>query len=49
MNYIPEGFLKGDIRVDGQRHLIFATDEGLDTLCNLHTWFVDGTCKVRIF
>jgi hypothetical protein len=44
--YLPVGFLQKNISVDGQRHLIFATNEELDLLTNLQTWYVDGTFKV---
>ena len=29
MEHIPDGFLRGDVHVDGQRHLIFATNKQL--------------------
>jgi len=39
-------FLKSDIRRKTQRHLIFATEEGLSLLSKSKTWYVDGTFKV---
>jgi hypothetical protein len=45
-NYIPENFLRKDIRKHHQRHLLFATDLGLQLLSQADTWFVDGTFKV---
>ena len=42
---IPDGFLQQDIRHEGQRHLIFATQLQLDYLTNAKVWFVDGTFK----
>lgn len=39
---IPAGFLKADVRSCG-RHLILATDEQLEILCNALEWYVDGT------
>ncbi|XP_056021999.1 uncharacterized protein LOC130054920 [Ostrea edulis] len=44
--FLPTGFLKADISSDGQRYLLFATEEQLDVLADLQTWFVDGTFKV---
>jgi hypothetical protein len=39
-------FLKGDIRRKTDRHLIFATEEGLSLLAKSKTWYMDGTFKV---
>ena len=43
MDYIPGGFLRGDIKVDGRRHLIFATDQMLNSLYRAKRWYLDGT------
>ncbi|XP_052277283.1 uncharacterized protein LOC127876247 [Dreissena polymorpha] len=45
-DYIPEGFFKGEIRVGGMRHLIFATYEHLRLLKTSLRWYLDGTFKV---
>ena len=44
--HIPEGFLQNDIKVDKQRHLIFATPEQLEILRSATEIFMDGTFKV---
>lgn len=45
-SFIPPSFLKKDIQLDGQRHLIFATDTQLQLLNKAKTWYVDGTFKI---
>lgn len=45
--FIPPGFLQKDIEEDGERHLVFATEEELDMLADAKAWFVDGTFKVN--
>jgi len=44
--HIPDGFLQDDIKIDGQRHLIFATDYMLQLLGKADTWYMDGTYKI---
>ena len=44
--HIPENFLRDDIEVDGQHHLIFASDHMLDLLSKAKTWYMDGTFRV---
>ncbi|KAJ8310547.1 hypothetical protein KUTeg_012412 [Tegillarca granosa] len=42
-----QGFLRKDITTeDGQRHLVFATDQQLEMLADAPTWYIDGTFKV---
>ena len=45
-NYIPEGFFRGDVKVDNNRHMIFATDGQIQLLHLAKTWFVDATFNV---
>ena len=45
-NYIPEGFFRGDVKVDNKRHMIFATDRQIQLLHLAKTWFVDATFNV---
>ena len=45
-DHIPEDFLKSDVKVDGRRHLVFATQNMLDLLSKSKTWYIDGTFKV---
>jgi len=44
--HVPDGFLQADIKIDGHRHLIFATDYMLQLLQRADTWYMDGTFKV---
>ncbi len=45
-DHIPEDFLKADVKVDGRRHLMFATENMVSLLKRSKTWYVDGTSKV---
>ena len=38
--------MKGDIGIDGNRHIIFATDAMLTLLSNAKAWYMDGTFSV---
>ncbi|KAH3888031.1 hypothetical protein DPMN_012052 [Dreissena polymorpha] len=39
-------FLVDDIRLDGARHILFATPVQLQLLQRAKRWFIDGTFKV---
>ncbi|XP_044163204.1 uncharacterized protein LOC122947722 isoform X2 [Acropora millepora] len=43
---LPENFLRADITTRNGRHLIFASDEQLNTLREARTWYIDGTFKL---
>lgn len=43
---IPDGFLRDDISVGHERHLLFATDAMIALLSKAKTWYIDGTFKV---
>ena len=45
-DYIPDNFLREDVKVDGRRHLIFATNNMLNILCRAKIWYLDGTFKI---
>ena len=45
-DFIGDGFLRDDVRVDWERHLIFASDDQLSRLQQSNRWFVDGTFHV---
>ena len=44
--HMPEDFLRRDIRVGEERHLIFATGPQLDYLKRAKVWYLDGTFSV---
>jgi hypothetical protein len=44
--HIPEGFLQKDITVNGERHLIFASQEQINLLQRTKTWYLDATFQV---
>lgn len=46
MTHVPDNFLRADLQVDGQRHLVFMTDLQMKYMVNAKTWYIDGTFKV---
>jgi len=44
--HIPDGFLQAELQIDGQRHLVFATDYMLQLLQRSDTWYMDATFKI---
>lgn len=44
--FIGEEFVLDDIRVDGQRHILFANKNQLHHLRQAKRWFIDGTFKL---
>ena len=46
MDFLPADFLQEDIKVDDERHLLFATEQQLTLLAKSKRWYVDGTFKV---
>ena len=44
--HCPDGFVKHDIKVGNQRHILFASDQQLQLLATAKTWYMDGTFKV---
>ena len=45
-DHIPEGFLRGDVRIDDSRHLIFMSEYQMHVLKSAKTWYMDGTFRV---
>ena len=41
-DYIPEIFLRGDVKVDERRHLIFATNHVFNVQCRAKICYLDG-------
>jgi hypothetical protein len=44
--FIPDGFLKADIKVKERCHIVFATDDMLSLLSKAKTWYMDVTLKL---
>ena len=44
-DYIPEIFLREEVKVDERRHLIFITNHMFNVLCRAKIWYLDGTFK----
>lgn len=45
-DHIPADFLRADVKLNGARHLVFATSDQLCLLKNAKTWYMDGTFKI---
>lgn len=46
VGFLPANFLRSDIRVGDERHVIFASDAQLGRLANTMTWYIGRTFKV---
>lgn len=46
MTHVPDDFLRADIQVEDQRHLVFMTTLQMKYLSLAQTWYIDGTFKV---
>ena len=44
--FVPDGFLRSDVKLNNRRHLIFASDEQLKLLAIAKVWYVDGTFRL---
>jgi len=44
--FVPDNFVRRDIKTKSSRHVLMATDNGLKLLAKAKTWFIDGTFKV---
>ena len=44
--YLGDPFLIGDVRVGGERHLLFATAHQVQILQEARRWYLDGTFRV---
>jgi len=40
---MPEGFVKADVTVGDKRHVVSATDQQLEMLCQARQWYIDAT------
>ena len=40
-DFVPDSFLRGDIRVDDRRHLLLASDRMLELLTRAKHWYAD--------
>ena len=47
--YIPENSLRGDIKVDDRRHLVFATNHMLNILSRAKIWYLDGNVEISLW
>lgn len=46
LDFLPSTFLRKDIVIENQRHLVFATSTQLKLLCTAKMWYLDENCSV---
>ncbi|KAJ8300497.1 hypothetical protein KUTeg_022016, partial [Tegillarca granosa] len=45
-DYLPDNFVRKDVRVGSKRHIILATDQQLELLSFSKIWYMDGTLEI---
>jgi hypothetical protein len=45
-DFIPDNFLRDDVKVDNKRHLVFVSDRMISVLGRAKRWYMDATFKI---